>query len=240
MPTAISVVWSNDNLYDNLNHGTSMKKIIIVIVAALLASEIVQAQGTIYLSNLGQPSTGTLAVGSDSWLAGVFKTGDNVAGYILNSIQLEMTDASGNPSGFTVMVYANSNPATISPGSNIGTINGSLTPATGGIYTYTPAANLTLSAFSSYFIVLTAGTTIANGAYDWSLAGANSYNPNGHWGGITGVWNSSNGSSWNLPTPTAVFPQYAITATAIPEPPSAFLLLLGSGVLLYVRRIFHR
>jgi hypothetical protein len=70
---------------------------------------------TAYLSNLGQSSTGSLAVGSDSWLAASFGTGTNEGGYELNSIQLAMTDASGNPSGFTVMIYTNGESGAIAP-----------------------------------------------------------------------------------------------------------------------------
>ena len=174
-----------------------MKAIIggIIVFAVALAPQIVQAQGTMtYLSNLNQASAGSLAVGSDSWLAAGFGTGNNANGYVLNSIQLGMTDASGNPSNFTVMIYANAGPTGIFPGSSLGTLDGSLNPATGGIFTYTPASNLTLSPSTFYYIVLTAGTTVANGAYDWSYAGANSYNPSGGWFSLGGIWTSSNGS----------------------------------------------
>jgi hypothetical protein len=53
---------------------------IIVLAVVLSAPQITQAQGTTYLSNLGEPSTGSLAVGSDSWLAVSFGTGTNVGG----------------------------------------------------------------------------------------------------------------------------------------------------------------
>src|ERR1035437_4321193 len=124
-----------------------MKNLIIAFAIALLATQIIRAQGTItYLSNLGQTSTGSLAVGSDLSLAAEFLTGNNVGGYALNSIQLGMIDALGTPSGFTVMIYAqNGNPAGESPGSSIGTLNGSLNPVTAGTYTYTAPSNLTLS-----------------------------------------------------------------------------------------------
>src|ERR1035441_1891498 len=86
-----------------------MKKIIIPAVLALalgmLSPQIIQAQGTTYLSNLDQSSVGSLAVGSNSWVAVGIYTGTNPGGYVLNSIQLAMTDASGNPSGFMAMLY---------------------------------------------------------------------------------------------------------------------------------------
>jgi hypothetical protein len=60
-----------------------MKTIInglIVFAVALLAPQIAQAQGTIYMSNLGQTSAGTDAVGSNSWMAVYFITGTNADG----------------------------------------------------------------------------------------------------------------------------------------------------------------
>ncbi len=212
-----------------------MKKIIIhiIIVVALLSPRIVQAQGTItYLSNLGQSSTGSGAVGSDSWLAVNVFTGNNASGYMLNSIQLAMTDASGNPSGFEVMVYS-IRPGTDFPGSSLGTLNGSTDPATGDIYTYTPGSNFILKRNTYYCVVLTSATAIANGIYDWSSVGANSYNPTGGWGGVSGLWNSSDGSTWNFTS--GAFPQFAITATPIPEPSSLGLLVLGGLGLLWHR-----
>jgi hypothetical protein len=218
-----------------------MKKSIIMFVVTLLASRLVQAQGTIYLSNLGQTSAGSNPVGNNSWLAALFTTGNNTGGYVLNSVQLGMTDASGSPSGFTVMIYARSgNIAGFFPGNSLGTLNGSTDPSTGGIYTYT-ASGLTLSPSTRYFIVLTAGTAVANGAYDWSVMNTSSYNPDDSWAGSVTL-GSNNGSSWTtLPTyPQFDFSQYAINATAIPEPSAVSLLLLGSGVLIYVRRIHKR
>jgi len=230
MPMAILAAWSNDNLYNRMKKVTSMKKIIIggiiVSVGVLLSQKIVKAQGTItYLSNLEQSSVGSSPIGSNSWLAVDFTTGPNASGYMLNSIQLGMIDASGNPSGFTAMIYSAIIFTGINPGSSLGTLNGSLNPATGGIYTYIPTGNLTLSPGTDYFIVLTTGTAIANGAYDWSLAGANSYNPNGGWHSPGGVLTSSNGSSWNF---NPIVAQFSITATAVPEPPALGLFALGS------------
>ena len=209
-------------------------KNILVLAVALLAPQITQAQGTIYLSNLGEPSTGSRAVGSDSWLAVPFVTGINDGGYILNSIQLGVADASGNPGGFTVMLYTPNHLYFAYPGNSLGTLSGSTDPATGGIYTYSPAGNLTLSEFTEYLIVLTAGTAVANGAYQWSFTSTSSYNQAGRWsiGTFAGpgpFLSSINGSSWS-PIPTTYL-QFAIDATAVPEPGGLCLFVLG-GLLL--------
>jgi hypothetical protein len=218
-----------------------MKKIIlsgiVVFAASLLAPQIAQAQGTVvYLSNLGQPSTGSLAVGSDLWLAAGFVTGTNSGGYLLDSVELGMTEASGNPSGFTVLLYArSSNPNAFLPGNSLGTLTGSLSPVTSGVYTYTPSSILALLPRAHYFVVLTAATTVANGAYQWSLASAN-YNPNGGWASVQpyNPYHSSDGSSWIAYLGNN--PQLAISAGAVPEPGAFGLLVLGGLGFLWHRR----
>jgi hypothetical protein len=118
------------------NKGNSMNTIIsraLVFACALLAPQNLHAQGTMtYLSNLGQLSNGSNAVGSDSWLAALFYTGANAAGYSLDSVQLGMADASGSPSDFTAMIYGMNSKMIggIFPGSSLGTLDGSLVGAT--------------------------------------------------------------------------------------------------------------
>jgi hypothetical protein len=209
---------------------------ILALALALLPPQIARAQGTIYLSNLGQSPVGSLAVGSNSWVAAGFYTGTNPGGYVLNSVQLGMTDASGNPSDFTAMLYyplVGGPPS--GPGRSLATLNGSLDPVTAGTYTYAAPSNLTLPPSTEYFIVLTAGTAVANGAYEWSLSGTDSYNPSEGWSNLGGVWTSSNGSflSWNL---TSSFPQFAINASPVPEPSTLGLLALGGFFLVRQRR----
>ena len=207
---------------------------VVVFAVALLAPQIVQAQGTMtYVSSLSQTSTGSPSVGSDSWLAAGFYTGTDPSGYTLSSIQLAMTDASGNPNGFTVMLYTAISGAGPLPGSSLGTLDGSLNPVTGGIFTYTPGSSLTLSPNASYFIVLTAGTIVANGAYSWS---ENTFpaSSSGGWFAENGVLQSSNGTSHWSAIPG--IGQFAINATAIPEPGVLGLFGLGSLAFLWHRR----
>jgi hypothetical protein len=198
---------------------------IIILMLGLLPSQITQAQGAItYLSNLGQASTGNEAAGSDSWQAAGFFTGNNAGGYAQISIQLGMIDASGNPSGFTAMLYKQVFGAPLpGPGGSLVTLNGSLNPITAAAYIYTAPTHLTLSPNTQYFIVISGGTAVADGAYGWSVAGASSYNPSDGWSSLGGVWTSSDGSisSW---ISTSNFPQFAINATAVPEPSVSGLL----------------
>jgi hypothetical protein len=215
-----------------------MKNIIVGIIisaATLLAPRITQAQGTMtVLSNLNQTAGGSVAVGSDSWLAAAFETGTNFRGYVLNSIQLEMAAGSGNPSNFTVMIY-NLQGGGIFPLSSIGTLNGSLNPVAGGVFTYTPASSITLSRDTAYFIVLIAGTTVANGAFEWDYVSAYSYNPNDGWNGSGEIISSSSdGAYWN--TASLGYAQYAINVTDVPEPGVLGLSALGGLAFLWHHR----
>jgi hypothetical protein len=232
-----------------IKYNKLMKTIILIFAIGALAAQTVQAQGTTYMSDLAQSSSGSNPIGSDSWFATGFGIGNNANGYTLNSIQLPMTGATGNPSGLTVMIYAllsggagsNGRGVYNSPGTILGTLNGSSDPETGGIYTYTPASSLTLLPGIAYFIVLTSGTTVATGAYEWSFCNSFSFNTVGGWGEAIGPagaeFQSSDGSSWSYSYPTSGHAwQFAINATAVPEPSPVSLIFLGSGILLYVSR----
>jgi hypothetical protein len=212
---------------------------IIIFAGALLLVQITQAQEVTYLSNLEQASAGSEPVGSNSWLAAGFETGTNASGYSINSIQLAMTDASGNPDGFEVMLDSAIGSGDFFPESSLGAFNGSTNPSTAGVYVYTPASDLTLSPSTPYFIVITAGTSITDGAYAWSNTGTFpiSYNPSGDWqapigSAVTDNYQSSDGSSWGT---SGAYPQFAIDATAIPESSVSGLLALG-GFFLGLRR----
>ncbi len=214
--------------------------IIIVFAVALLAPQITQAQGTTtFLSNLGQTSTGSAYVGSDSWLAAGFYTGNNAGGYVLNSVQLEMLNATGNPTGFTVMIYTATgaeSPAGL-PVSSLGTLTGSSDPATSGNYTYTAPSSLSLSSESLYFIVVTAGTTVANGAYEWSYTSTTTDQSMNGWIASITFSSSTGSSSWvGLGgNPNYNFSQFALLATPVPEPGILGLFALG-GLLVGFQR----
>jgi hypothetical protein len=203
---------------------------ILVLAVTLSAPQFVQAQGTTYVSSLGETTVGSLSVGSDSWLAIFFSTGGFQAKYSLNSVQLNMADATGNPNAFTVTLYSAINThGAIFPDTSLGTLNGSLSPVSNGIYTYTAASSIDLFQNSAYFIVLTSGTTVANGAYDLNITSTYPPSTGGGWGGDLLSSHSSDGVNWNYIGGNHAL--FAITATPIPEPPAEVLLGLG-GILL--------
>jgi len=200
-----------------------------ILGAELLLAQIASGQGTTYISNLGQPPIGSGAVGNDSWLAQPFTTGTNSFGYALDSVQLLMDAASGSPSGFTASIY--SSPGNGAPGSNLGSLTGS-DPAAGGLFSYA-ASGLVLSPGTYYFVVVTAATPIAQGAYQWSAAdsfGRIFKAPGDPWTIPDGYYSSTNGSSWTSQARQNIF-QFAVNGTGVPEPTVYSLAALGLTLL---------
>jgi hypothetical protein len=195
--------------------------LILTSVIGLLLPQMMPAQGTLYLSNLGQTSAGSAVVGSDAWIAQDFRTGTNSGGYTLNSIQLLLGRASGTPSGFSVSVYSSLGG---SPGSNLGSLGGA-DPSAGGIFSYA-TSGMTLSPSTFYFVVLTAATPAANGSYDWSFVNPSSYDSSDGWHMNHIYYTSTDGSTWPVFSREHFF-QLAVEATAVPEPSTSALVGLG-------------
>ncbi len=217
---------------------TSMKstilRSIIVALAALVPPLLAEAQGTTFVSNLGGTPAGSSPVGSDSWLGIYFRAGTNAGGYTLETVQLGMTNGLGDPSDFTAMLYS-AKPSLLSPqpGNNLGTLSGSLNPVTAGVYDYTPASSLTLTPSTDYFIVLTAGTAVATGSYQW-INTTTPPNLNGGWLAGSLFFQSSDGSSWH--SASGADPEFAIWARNVPEPCTWALLFTGAWFLFLRRR----
>lgn len=205
-----------------------MQKIIIALAASLgiWLPQLSPAQGTIYLTSLGSVSTTNTIVGSDSWRAADFRTGTNSLGYTLNSIQLLMAPALGNPNGFSVMLYGSGSV----PGSYLATLNGP-DPGAGGVFTY-GATSLTLAPATYYYVVVTSGTSVSTGAYKWNITNVGpTVSDSWRLGG--GYFGSSNGASWTPYRPNPF--QFAVEATAIPEPSISAMIALGLAALSFWR-----
>ena len=206
---------------------------IIALAVGLSAPPTTRAQGTTYLSNLGATPTGSIATGSDFWVAVQFVSGTNSGGYALDSIQLAMVEASGTPGGFSVMLYSDAGIIGPRPGTILATLTGSPNPSTAGVYIYDAPADLILSPGTPYDIVLTSGTPVPDGAYQWSETSTFSYSLSDGWNGIFSN-HSADGSSWR-PGPGGC-PLFAIDASPVPEP--CVLAIFGLGGLWLVRRKF--
>ena len=213
-----------------------MKKLFaisLVFIGAFLSETTavrLHAQGQMFLSNLGEPSSGFVAVGSDSLIAVPFLTGDNGRGYSINSIQLLMSASTGNPNNFFISIH---NPQRMEgPGTLVGHLTGP-SPTTAGIYSYT-AANMQLAPVSIYWLQVASDTPVANGSFSLNLANSTNFNSLQGWALGTGYDRSTDGVNWsviNMPV------QLAINASSIPEPSS---LLLFFGGLLFGANLLRR
>ena len=134
-----------------------MKRICIAIIFTLalgFVSQIVLSQDTVYLSNLGEASGGGVAVNNDSVIRAPFTTGSNSGGYILDSVQLVMNAASGDPTDFNVAIYG------------LGSLTGSANPFNAGVFTYI-ASGITLQADTTYYVAVISRQSSINGDYYW-------------------------------------------------------------------------
>lgn len=215
----------------------------ILAMQGLLLSQFASAQGTLYVSNLGQTPTGSAQIGSDSWIAQGFITGDNGVGYTLNSIQLLMNAGSGNPGGFTVSIYSKTGNPNVAeyppdhPSSSLATLTGS-DPSGGGLFTFTSSSGITLRSDAFYYVVLTSTTPIAQGAYTWSAADSFTTDPTTGWTIDDEYFSSADGSSWAGTLRKDVF-QMALSDTPVPEPRS--FALAGLALVCFAfRRIWKK
>ncbi len=202
------------------------------LAIAMSLPVLTQAQGTIYVSNLDQTPIGSLAVGSDSWIAqGFYILPSDPKTYVLNSIQLLIAPATGSPSGFSVSIYSRPFGSTGDIREHyVGTLSGSPNPVNAGVYTY-EASGITLSSSESYDLIVTGGTPVAHGTYGWSAVDGGI--ENGSWDIANGYASSSDGMVWVGHVRQGAL-QMAINATPIPEP--ATWVLAGLGFLLLVIR----
>ena len=192
-----------------------------VMLVILFSVCSMMAQGTMYVSLLSNLPQAASQVGSDSWNAVDFRTGTNSSGYSLNSIQVLMGNSSGNPSGIIVSLY---NLTGNVPGTPISILTGS-EPTAAGNYSYT-ASSISLQPVTRYFVVMTSVTPVSTGAYNW-IAGDGGGSATEGWIAGISFRSSSDGINWNATRHPFLF---AVNATAIPEPATTSLIIIGLAV----------
>jgi len=180
------------------------------------------SQGTTFLSNLDTPTIGNLPVASDTWVSTWFQTGPSPAGYTLNSIQLSFGNDTGNPSGISVMIWDFRNRQSLA------NLSGS-DPFSFGVYTYT-ASDFNLLPSTVYWFAVKSSTTAEIGSFQWNYSAPGGFIPGlDLWSGGS-YPTSSDGVVWDRGNSVGKL-QFAVNATAIPEPSSLVLLGLGGSFL---------
>jgi hypothetical protein len=171
-------------------------------------------------SNLTNTSSGTESATGSTWLTASFGTGSSAA--TLDTISLLL--ASSSVGMAEVDLYSD---GLLAPGSLVAQLTAPPTYSSTLANTNFTATGVTLSADTTYWIVLKA----LSGAFNWSWTNDNA----GTGTGYQGVWGAStdNGSTWFTYT---VYPtQFSVTtsasaATSTPEPNT--WLLSGVGLLI--------
>ncbi len=200
-----------------------IKNTLINLTLSCFASVVAYGQGTLYFNGLSRPSDGATIVASDSWRAVGFRTGTNEGGYVLNSIQLLMSSPISSAGLLSVTFHSGAG----SPGANLATLTGA-EPTLAGTYNYS-SAGLYMPPMTVFWVVLTTDAPASVGYHQWSipqdLPGPEYDTIDGWLGGA--FLGSVNGVSWSAERPNPF--QFAVGATAVPEP-SAIALLSGGVI----------
>lgn len=203
---------------------------IVGFFCALALCECANAQSTLALSNLDTGVSRTEPIASDAWIAAEFRIGDNFDGYFLNSVQLGIDSVTGSPSDLSVAVYEAFS-VNSSPSVKLGDLSASGSNSNGS-YNF-DAEDITLGR-GYYSIVVTAGTDTSVGSYLWNVSTSSDMFVAEDGGNMEGAYLvSENGLDWRVRGRTRM--QYAIYATAIPEPST--LALFGCGALFAAIRL---
>jgi hypothetical protein len=217
-----------------------------IVVAITLLGITNAASAEVVLSNL-QPPPGVgsgIGIGllsppatTNTIRGQEFFTGATAPGYRLNSVTLHLAGAAGTPGDFVLELYEG--PVSGVAVGPIGEFTVSSNPVAAGHHTFNFADDLILGPGTRYMIVASApdvaGNTVSR--YGWHLGNFQG-SPAGAWG-INGQWVSSIGAASWAPVRSGPF-QFAIDATAVPEPASVALAAIGFTLLAIVRRRKHR
>jgi len=203
---------------------------LILFLLEFAVTPTVEAQGTVFVSNLGSTNLVFVGLGPNYWLAQPFETGTNISEYPLDSVQLMML-VTGPSSGTNLQVslYSNSGGA---PGTSLAPLIGS-DPTSSGLCTYT-ASGVALAPLTSYWILVSSG--LLQYGFPVFLAGASqttNYVSSGGWS-LSAPMYSTDLATWQSAPYNAA--QIAITAH-VPEPSVCMFIGLGLAWFLFHRRL---
>jgi hypothetical protein len=204
-----------------------MKKIHISILLSLAIGSIPQIaapQSTIYLSDLSEPSGGSVGITEDGIYAQSFETGNNPGGYNLDAITLSFSGGAPTPP-LTPLLFAN----TVNPGVPY------LPPNYPGGIGLGNAGGQLLAPSTIYWIWITADYGSQVGA-QWTYASNDNFTSQDNWSLTPNYLFETQFSqnSWTLEGTTPL--QISVTATPAPEPTVPMLAGLGLLALLAKRK----
>ena len=196
-------------------------------------------QAAVYISNLGETSLGAYSFSQNGpngpenlWFAQRFYTGTALGGYNLDSIELSL-DGTGSPAGSVVVYLYGSTPS--APGAPEQTVN-SVNPTVSGTYTFT-ASGIILSPSTYYYIVATTTADPATDPYAWNQSSTYNFTSTDNWSiPQNHQCVSTDGSHWIYSFISANPLQFAVNATAVPEPGILSLTGIGLALAFFRRR----
>ena len=193
------------------------------------------------VSNLGATHNLSVAAGNEgsnnNWLSQAFATGANVGGYTLTGAIAAFDAVVGSPANLTVFIYDNEvitplmGGAQNLPSSSIGQLSGA-NPTTSGEHTFTHAG-LTLSANTTYHLVMGATGSASGNYYRWRDTLSHDQTSSDGWTIENEArYDFDGGTPWGLGGGASPF-QFSIAATPVPEP-HEYAMVFGLGLLVIV------
>jgi hypothetical protein len=192
--------------------------------AETVISNLMPSSGSgIGIGALNPPSTTNTMQGEG------FRTGSDPLGYRLNSVTLHLGGATGNPGDFVLELYEGYLFGTNGP---IGEFVVTSNPTVAGLYYFDFADDdLILAPATRYMIVASApdatGRTVSQ--YGWRQANFPTVTSGPGWLIIGPTFSNNGGANWTSVRSEPF--QFAIDATAIPEPTSILLAGLACAVM---------
>lgn len=170
---------------------------LLTVACAIWASPLGAATAPA-VSNLDQPSEGTILVGNnnlDLQVAASFRTGPSPSE--LTSVTLRGFGF-GGASSFRVALYSGISSA--GPSGIVATLSGNSSPGALASYTYTAAAPIDLTANTTYWLVASAPGPVNPSGFSWSATSSarEDADPLPGWGIGDEYWTTSTGNNGNI------------------------------------------
>jgi hypothetical protein len=217
-----------------------LKVATVVAFTGVLVAQISAANAAVIYSNLGTPdSTTSVAIGYNSSVntnvkyAQGFTTGTGV--YLLNSVDLALgVTGFGNGSPLLQIFSDNSG----KPGTDLAATFTNPTFGAQAVYNLNLATPFSLSATTSYWIVLSDTTSASQTKFNWYYSDAFTQPTAQNGSGLTylaGARSMNGGTTWAT---NDAFALTAITlnATTVPEPSTYALAAIASSIMVVVGR----